>query len=183
MIAHVAAHGAIDAVCVGDVNTGELYFFGPDQVPTRRRYGVASELKKKGLGIYNRYALLRDHPEKLPLILQDLILTEKGGLFKDVDIESGSIGIQMARLWKDEVALLILLPSFETPWDTTPCIGMNKALDIVHVSLYLETLEFKIIDPELPKEVTRRDYIELMLRRQHLEGIMTWIKDWKEKHV
>ncbi|MCA9364772.1 MAG: hypothetical protein KC736_02680 [Candidatus Moranbacteria bacterium] len=48
-----------------------------------------------------------------------------------MSIDGGSIGIWAARLWKREVACLILPPSWETPWDSTPVIGISQMLGYV----------------------------------------------------
>ncbi len=45
MFAH-ANGDDIDATCLGDVNTGEIYQFAPDMDPVRTRFGVTTPLNK-----------------------------------------------------------------------------------------------------------------------------------------
>ena len=47
---------------------------------------------------------------------------------KSYEVEGGSIGIWLARLWKREVGAALLLPGVETPWDTAPIFGISKTL-------------------------------------------------------
>ena len=34
----------------------------------------------------------------------------------------------MARLWKDEIGAVLIPPGFETPWDSSPIIGISLTL-------------------------------------------------------
>jgi fructose-1,6-bisphosphatase/inositol monophosphatase family enzyme len=182
MIAHVDENGAVDAAVIGDINTGELYFFGPDQVPMRRRFGVESELTKVSLHqLKNVYTILRDHPEEYPLLVQDMII--KGGLFKDINIEAGSIGTILARLWKDEVQLVVIKPGYDTPWDNTPFIGMHKQLDIVEIVLNPNTFDLEIVEPTLPKEIRKREYPVLIIRKQYVPELLVWADEWRVKNA
>ncbi|MBC7981952.1 hypothetical protein H7X65_02640 [Candidatus Parcubacteria bacterium] len=184
MIAHVDEHGVVDAAVVGDINTGELYFFGPEQVPTRRRFGTETPLTKQSAHeLKNVYAILRDHPEEYPPLVQDLIKDTKGGMFKDITIDSGSIGTTLARLWKDEVQLVVISPGHDTPWDNTPFIGLHKELDIAHVIINPMTFDLQEVDPTLPIIVGERLYPELILRKQYLPELFTWAEEWKVKNA
>jgi fructose-1,6-bisphosphatase/inositol monophosphatase family enzyme len=102
----------VGTACVGDVNTGELYYFGPDQHPTRKRFGVESLLDtpicQTGDELATMYVSLRKHTEEYPCLVQDLVNKNRGGIFKDISIENGSIGIQFTRLWKGEVGMIIM---------------------------------------------------------------------------
>ncbi len=180
MIAHVDEFGNVDAAIVGDVNTRELYFFGPGQLPTRKRFGVESELTKTSLHeLRNVFAILRDHPEGYPLLIQDMVRTTRGGIFKDITVDNGSIGTTLARLWKDEVQLVFLKPGFDTPWDNTPFIGIHKQLDIIEIVLNPKTFVLDIVEPFLPKEVQQREYPVLIIRKQYVPEILTWAEEWK----
>ncbi len=179
MIAHVDEFGLVDAVCIGDINTGELYYFGPDQKPTRKRFGVESTL---GLQTSATCVSIRKHPEEYPLIIQDLIYKRRGGIYADINIENGSIGIQMARLWKGEVGMIIIEPSFETPWDMTPLVGMHKVLGIKHILLDPHTLEVEVIDKPINQQVFRKNHIELITYERYVSEVLKWIDGWKKIH-
>jgi fructose-1,6-bisphosphatase/inositol monophosphatase family enzyme len=183
MIAHVNEYGVVDAMCIGDINTGEMYYFGPDTPPTRKRFGVESRL-----GEYNAqdkmcgYASLRDHTENYPDIVQDLVRQPRGGIFEDINIESGSIGLHIARLWKKEIEMIILQPTFETPWDMTPIVGMNKVLGIVHIILNPQTLDVNVMDKPLTQDIVKLDTVELITHKCHVPEVLAWIENWKANH-
>jgi fructose-1,6-bisphosphatase/inositol monophosphatase family enzyme len=177
MLAHVTG-GKADAVCIGDINTGEIYQYAPGMPPTRTRFGVKSPLQPnitEDLG--KLYVLLDNPPDNFPLVLQKMIRKEKGGVFKDMEVTSGSVGITVARIWKGEVGMIIMRPnSFDTPWDTTPLVGMNAVLGIKHLKLDPETLEICVFDPELPLEVRRKKYIEILVHETRVAQVIEWIE-------
>lgn len=184
MIAHVDEFGTVDAAVVGDVNTGELYYFGPNQAPTRKRFGVESELVKiSDHKLNDVYALLRRHPEEYPRLIQDIVNNTKGGMFKGLGVESGSIGTVLARLWKDELQLVGIETGFNTPWDNTPCQGIAQQLGIVHLTIDPATYEIQTVGPELHTKIAKRAYPGIMFREQYLPEILAWIEEWKAKNA
>ena len=177
MLAHVD-NGTVDAVCLGDINTNEIYQFAPNVSPTRTRFGVKTPLQPNTEArLDSLYVLLDNPPDNFPVVLQKMIRKEKGGVFKDIEVTSGSIGITVARIWKGEVGMIIMRPnSFNTPWDSTPPIGMNKVLGIKHLRLDPATLEIYEFNPELPLEVRRKEYIEILVHETRAAEVMRWIK-------
>ncbi|MCF7865475.1 MAG: hypothetical protein K9M11_03145 [Candidatus Pacebacteria bacterium] len=177
MLAHVNK-GKVDAVCIGDVNTGEIYQFAQGLPPTRTRFGVKSLLQpdtKTPLG--EMYVLLTNPPDDYPAVLRKMVRKKKGGVFKDMEVTSGSIGITVARLWKGEIGMLVIRPNgFDTPWDNTPIIGMNKALGIKHLKLNPQTLEIHEFNPQLPLKVVQKDYIEILAHESRVKEIVQWIE-------
>jgi hypothetical protein len=94
-----------------------------------------------------------------------------------MEVTSGSIGITVARIWKGEVGMIIMKPnSFNTPWDSTPLIGMNRVLGIKHLRLDPVTLEIYEFDPELPLEVKRKEYVEILVHETRTAEVIEWIK-------
>jgi fructose-1,6-bisphosphatase/inositol monophosphatase family enzyme len=181
MIAHVNKDGVVDAVCIGDINTGEIYGFGEGHKPSRTRFGVKSPMKAHGdIPLTKKYVLLKDHTEDFPGVLQKLFRAKNGGIFKDIEISSGSIGLLVARLWKNEVGMFVLRPDgFNTPWDNTPLIGMNKVMDIVHIKYNIAAKEVEVFDPTLPKEITKKDYIEILIHKDYADEVIDWINQHK----
>ena len=88
--------------------------------------------------------------------------------FSDVVAERGSIGLTFARLWKQEVAAVLLLPSYETPWDSAPILGISRKLGFVCVRM--DTREEIELHP--PHEPAPRDYEMLVIHRAHLANIL-----------
>jgi len=130
----VVRNNVVIAAYVGDVNTCEIYGFAPDRLaPSRMRFNIETDLNSQlEIGLSERYALLDCVPWDLPSRLQKLVSKPgNGGLFKNVEINHGSFGIMCARLWKGEVGMLLFEPSYVTPWDFTPVIGVMKQMGFV----------------------------------------------------
>lgn len=173
MIAHVDENNIVDAICIGDINTGEIYGFGPGHEPSRTRFGVKSVMKvDTDTPLKKRYIILRDNPINFPPVLQKIF----NEMFKDMEITSGSIGLNVARLWKNEVGMVIIKPGFNTPWDNTPIAGMNKVLGIIHLQLDNKTSEIKVFEQKLFKEVDERPCVEMYVHKGYLPEIMRWIE-------
>lgn len=166
--------GKVTAAWIGDVNTGELYGYDPEDVgATRIRFGVASTLNpgvEKDLGL--KYVQLTDPTQKYTdTIAQVVQPIEDGGIFKSYEVRGGSIGTNMARLWKDEIAALFLVPCHDTPWDNTPVMGINQQLDFVEVRINCTTGEWEIGTPPLVTEISRHDYIIMMTHKDRVDAI------------
>jgi hypothetical protein len=120
--------GKVVSAYIGDVNTHEIYGFRPGSPRVHRitGYETAEELTYQKRPLSEQYVLLRD-PERGYSEASRRLLTR----FKSWEIEGGSIGIWLARLWKREVAAALLPPSHETPWDTAPILGISQTLGYV----------------------------------------------------
>lgn len=184
MLAHVTA-GTVDAVCIGDINSGDIYQYAPDIPPTRTRFGVQSPLQPNvGTPLRELYVVLTNPLDDFPPVLERIARHKKGGVFKDMEVTSGSIGVTVARIWKGEVGMIMMRPrGFDTPWDTTPLIGMNAQLGIKHLKLDLDTMEIAEFMPQLPLEVVRKDYVEILIHETRLQEVIDWINQNKDKAV
>lgn len=175
MFAHADGDN-VDAVCVGDVNTNEIYQFAPGHAPTRTRFGHTTPLPKtwpEALG--TKYVLLSRPAEDYPENVQRIIRGKHGGIFKDMEVTSGSIGIMAARIWKGEVAMIVLYPSYDTPWDSTPIIGMNRILGIVHIAVDQETGEARLFEPKLPLVPNKKNFTEIFVHKTYADEVLTWL--------
>jgi hypothetical protein len=108
-----------------------------------------------------------------------MIPAKHGGVFKDVEVTSGSIGIIAARIWKQEVAMVVLGPGYNTPWDVTPIIGMNRQLGIKHIRVDQETGHAEVFNPEAPIQVTKKEFVEIMTHETYVDEIVTWLNSHK----
>ncbi len=177
MFAH-AHKDIVDAVCIGDVNTSEIYQFAPDLSPTRTRFGFTSFLGTTwDKPLTAQYVILRNPVDEFPRNVQQMVRAKRGGIFKDMEVGSGSIGITVARLWKQEVAMVILDTGYNTPWDTTPLIGMNRMLGITHIKVDPKTGLAEIFEPQAPTKVSRKDYIEIMVHHSYANEVVTWLNE------
>src|SRR3989338_9840451 len=111
--------GEIRAAYVGDIMTQEIFGYRPntDHVYRISEYGHAERLEITGHIPLSQQVILLN---KNPLRFDDETLWFMNKDFRDIEIGHGSIGVLMARLWKREVAAVLLKPEFATPWDDTP---------------------------------------------------------------
>lgn len=117
--------GTVLSAWIGDVNTGEMYGFRPFTSNVHRipDMGPAQRLTAQAKPVKDSYILLRDPPERYDDHSRAVL-----GRFKSYQVDGGSIGIWFARLWKHEVAALLLPTGYETPWDSAPVIGISRKL-------------------------------------------------------
>lgn len=148
------------AAYIGDVNTNEIYGYRPGSNKVHRitdldSFETLKQAASLNSGVESSYALLRDPLDKYSEKTRPTIQ-----LFKSYESMGSSIGTWAARLWKGEVQALFLTKGFETPWDSTPVIGISQKLNY---SFYrLDGAEWEAFDPILPLEVIQREY-DLMI--------------------
>ncbi|PCI30064.1 hypothetical protein COB55_00715 [Candidatus Wolfebacteria bacterium] len=122
--------GEIISAYVGDVFTNEIYGYRPgsDHVHRITDFNDAERLTHvRPHDPLKSHMLLRDPLDKYSELAQNFVLSN----FKSHEVGGGSIGIWMARLWKREVACVIMPPGGGTPWDTTPIVGISQKLGYV----------------------------------------------------
>lgn len=174
--------GKIIAVAIGDVNTGEVYYYADDNdrcEVTRLRFGVKYQLEPEKKPLAEQYAFLLDHPREQPEIVRDMILPapKDGGLFKDFEIGSGSIGLRFARMWKGEVGGIFLTPTFDTPWDLMPVLGISQKLGFKF--LRIDGEELIDYEPEMVRKVTRMPCNLLIVHEDHIPELQQWMQKQK----
>ncbi len=171
----------IVAVAIGDANTGEIYSYANDEdrcIVQRLRFGKAYRLEPiTEKPLTDLYAFLLDHPREQPPVVQKMILPhpKHGGLFKDFEIGSGSIGLRFARLWKGEVGGIFLTPTYETPWDLMPVLGISKKLGFKFLRYENETGMFIEAEPKLTKKVVEMPHNMLIIHEAHIAELNQWI--------
>lgn len=161
--------GQVAAAYVGDINTKEIYGFRPesDKVHRINEFETFETLgQAKRFLFKHSYLLLRELPDKYPPIVGNLV---RERWFKNVTVDSGSIGIWMARLWKQEMAAVVLEPNIETPWDSTPVIGISQKLGYV----FLRPGEggWEEYQPLVKTEKYRRDHPTLIVHESQLNQL------------
>lgn len=165
-------NGQVLAAYVGDVMTQEIYGYRPesDKVHRISEYEVGETIVVQERPLSQGVLLSREAPWKFNWPIDQFARDH----FKDIDIEGGSIGISFARLWKQEVAALMLGPAYETPWDSSPVIGISRQLDFVFLSTH--DGRFSEIEHKPPLKVERREGNLLVIHRQHLPTIQKWLQ-------
>lgn len=160
---------------VGDVMTQEIYGFRPDSLKVHR------------ITEYSDFELLVVD-ETLPLKSQNVIFRSdpyQSGLrwsscatdcFKNFEIESGSIGLTFARLWKGEVGGIVVNPGNTTPWDRWPVAGISKKMGFIFLrrSLNGEVRELEEFNPVISTSMIREETHFLVIHRSRLEEFRAW---------
>lgn len=147
-------NGEVVAAFIGDINTSEIFGYRPgsDKVHRITDLDSAEQLSSApptDTDIAQRFALLRDPPRHYSAMSQSLITR-----FMNYEVMGSSIGTWAARLWKGEVSALFLPEGYETPWDSTPVIGISKKLGY---GFYRPTRNgWLAFNPELPQVPTKR---------------------------
>lgn len=163
MIALLEAQEVL-AAYVGDVMTQEIYGYRPESAHVHRisEFETGETMVIQERPLKSSPLLSRQAPWEFAWEMGDFTRTH----FKDLDVEGGSIGISFARLWKQEVTGILMGPSFETPWDSAPIIGISRKLGFVFLrrgASGWEEFDF----PPPTQGVTRRDFDLLVVHRQH----------------
>ena len=152
---------------IGDVNTLEIYGYRPGSDKVHRLYedGESQYLHEvtRETDFSKMNLLLRDFPKKgsHPLVQETI------SKFRDTQIDGGSIGTWMSRLWKGEIGACLLNPGKETPWDATPCLGISEKLGFVH--LRPEGHSWVPYVPTLPRAVIQRNHISLVVHKSIID--------------
>ena len=149
------------------VNTQEIYGYRPAAAQNVHRvtgYETSERLAWHDRPIGERYMLLRDPPEAYQDASRTLLPR-----FKSYQVEGGSVGTWMARLWKGEAGVAPLPAGVETPWDSAPILGISHQLGYrshrpagssweVHAPLVNTTIirrahDLLIVHPQLAEEL------------------------------
>jgi hypothetical protein len=154
--------GEIVCAYIGDINTQEIYGYRPGSNSVWRITGLDTFEKldyQGGERLSAGYALLRDPPDLAYSEPSQRVLV----YFKQYESSGGSIGIWAARLWKREVAGLLLPPGFETPWDSNPVIGISKKLG--YLFLKPEGDAWSVYDPAPVRQIFKREHDTLIVHK------------------
>lgn len=169
MIALIQDNKVVSAY-VGDINTSEVYGFTEGYPATRKRFGIVTELKFSPKPLSESYVLLRALPKKQPSLINKMI---DSGLFRSAEVVSGSIGTTFSRLWKGEVGGLVLEPSFNTPWDSSPVFGISLKLGFNFYRIDGDSVVRH--NPQLFKIVTEKNYVDIVIHESKENELMEWL--------
>ena len=179
-------NGVVIAVCIGDANSGELYYYRPGSENTHRLVRRGEHIRDVPLAIDKtrhldtQPILLRDLPEHHNDLAQLLIRTgpfkKENGATKVLTAD-GSIGLSMARMWKGEVGGCVLKGAKKTPWDDTPVIGMSLRLGFTFLEIipsleHLGTLAVHI--PAPPMFEQPREHQLIVVHSSRVPQLVTW---------
>lgn len=160
--------GKIISAYVGDVNTDEVYGYRPGSNKVFRitRQDAFEELLPgealTSLGDF--HVLLRDPLDHYRPTVQMTVRE-----MKSYEVMGSSIGTWFARLWKGEVSALFLKRGWETPWDSTPVVGISEKLDYVFLCPSEDgSLGWYKYLPVVVRDKYMRDHDTLVVHRSNL---------------
>lgn len=153
--------GEVISAYIGDVSSNEVYGYRPGSARVHRITNLDAfetlnprDVCPQNLG--EVHGLLRDPPDAYSEATQALVKS-----FKSYEVMGSSIGTWAARQWKGEVGAVIYAPGFETPWDTTPIIGICRKLGLKW--LRPEGGAWVEYEPALPLKPTMREHDALVV--------------------
>lgn len=175
----IVLNGRVICACIGDANTGEIFYYRPDSPTVHRliEFGKAKDLRiNPRRTLKEQYVLLRDGPEEYSPFVQCLVRSTKhnGGYFKGLETANGSIGLSFARLWKGEVGAKVLRPGKQTPWDTSPILGMNAMLGFVY--LRVEGDQLIMFDPSPSSETPYWHHEVVVVHKSRVRELQAWAR-------
>lgn len=170
-------NGEVIAAYVADVNTDEVYGFRPGSSHVFRitRLDSFEELAygkddSSPADLTCGYAILRDPLESYSAETRLLMNDHFGGT--RYEVMGSSIGTWLARLWKREVIAAIIPPGYETPWDSTPIIGISKKLGYLFLRPSANG-SWEEFEPILCTEPYQREHDVLIMHR--VDAARIWL--------
>jgi fructose-1,6-bisphosphatase/inositol monophosphatase family enzyme len=169
MVAMVEDQQVVSAY-VGDVNTQEIYGYRPGSLDVHRitEFETAERLLHTKRPLREQNILLRDPPDSYSEVSRQLL-----PFFKSYEIESGSIGMSLARLWKREVGAVLLYPGSETPWDLNPIRGISEKLGYLFLRPSDTPFGWEVWARPVAKVTVSREHDVLVIHRDDLGDLQS----------
>lgn len=172
--------GEVLAAYIGDAMTNEIYGYHPgsDSVHRISDFNQGESLRASHkTSLQGNYILLRDNPYDLSHTAQ-IMFGEKRSerLFGGININGGSIGLSLAKLWKGEFCAAIIRPTITTPWDICPIIGICEKLGYVFLEIINKRNTFQEIKIIPPLRVIQFKKEILIIHKSNIEELFLWTK-------
>ncbi len=162
----LARDGIVLSAYVGDINTEEIYGYRPGSEKVHRitRLDTYERLGQEDpKPIIERHALLRNPADQYSPLTRATLRK-----FKNHEVTGSSIGIWLAQLWKGEIGAAFMEPGTDTPWDSTPIIGISKKLGYTFLKPNGDQTGWVEYEPIIPLEVYQREHETLIVHRSYL---------------
>ncbi len=158
---------------VWDVMTQELYYYRPWS-NTVHRLDINSPHKNSILSYQDRDTkrlLTLDDIRKYPMRVDKI--TAPWWYRNNIGISNGSIGTNMAKLWKCEVDAVLLKAWVAMPWDRVPCAGISQRLwyIAIHINQH-NKLEVKDMNDNRSLDPMEVPY-QLIIHKNELQDVLT----------
>ncbi len=166
-------NGVVVSAYVGDINANEVYGYRPGSSKVHRISNLdTSEDMQPGKKLQSRgeiQCLLREPVDKHDTFTEELVRC-----CKNHEVMGSSIGTWMARLWKEEVSMAVLDPGWETPWDSTPVVGISLKLGFVFLRkvAFGSNSRWETYTPGLVQEKVHRSHDTVIIHNQNLHLLL-----------
>lgn len=165
--------GQVIGAYVGDVMTHEIYGFRPgsDSVWRTTEYNASVRLVPNPTPLRRSDVSLRNEPASYSEAMRKVACGRQyGGAFRGMQVAGGSIGIDVARLWKGEIGALVLEPFFNTPWDYCPVMGISQRLGYAQIEVVNGSP--KVIEPAYSMQGTQRKNECILVHSSHVPEML-----------
>lgn len=175
------------SVCIGDIMTLEMYYYRPESPVVHRIHKDRRDKMNYAVKSHRRLLML-DDLRLFPPFFSELS-HPKDGYFQSIAIANGSIGTNMARLWKGEVEAVLLQKTHVTPWDLTPVWGVSNKLGFKFIRLeQIDDHPIQWLDIHTnPLQVVYMP-ITLVIHKSQIKKMRAWMKkkgiscvEWQEE--
>jgi fructose-1,6-bisphosphatase/inositol monophosphatase family enzyme len=193
MVSLVDETGNVLGAWIGDVNTGEIFYYRPGskkvhQLVIDRAHNLLHVRDFSRTPLRERYVMLREVPAVFPPALHRFLLPRKmGGFFANLSIGGGSIGTMVCKLFKDEVGAVLLTSSGgkDTPWDFYPIYGLAKKLGFVYLAVTANNASLKFEEYQPPKRTARKPFenknVLLVIHRSQVNALRAGVREANAK--
>lgn len=96
------------------------------------------------------------------------------GVFKDIEVGGGSIGLCLARLWKKEVGGVVLQPGHDTPWDSWLILGISKRMGFAFLRPidFQGNVRYQEYDPSFSDTIEERERETVIVHQSRLRELL-----------
>lgn len=179
------------AVFIGDIDTEEIYELWPgaDEVRYHRR-GFPGETRTLKIdanrSLREQYVLLRLAPHHYSRSARQLFKFNEQispapalkPLFKSLSIICSGAGISFSYLWKGVFGALLLEKGYETPWDSSPVLGISRKLGFKFFMIdSLDAKNIREIGPKPIERVYKRDFEVLVIHESRKKELLDWVRE------
>jgi len=165
--------GEVIGAYVGDVMTHEIYGFRPgsESVWRTTEYNASVRLSPNLTPLRRSDVSLRNEPWSYSESMRKVACGRQyGGAFRGMQVAGGSIGIDVARLWKGEIGAVVLEPFYNTPWDYCPVMGISQRLGYVQIEV-IDGRPMEV-EPAYSMQGTKRDHECILVHRSHVPEML-----------
>lgn len=173
-------NGCVVCAFVCNIGTGEIIGYDPGYDTPVKSWlltGDTINLSERPRPKLSETAVvLRGWREEYhPLVQHISAPPQSSGLFKALEVATGSIGVSMSLLWKGIAGAHVIKASVrDTPWDTTPLIGISERLGMVTLRVNEAGSQFAQVWPVSPQTIYPQPTDTVVLHHTGLDELRSW---------